>query len=74
MRKQASGPLASLMFRPKQYRVEVQQEGEQILLIARRHPITNIGWILVAAIMMLASLGLPWYPFFSELSLGFQLQ
>ena len=60
-------PVASFMVMPRNVSVEVQDENEQILLVTRRHVITNVKWMFVALIMIIVPLFFSDYPFFSIL-------
>ena len=41
------------MVRPNGVRFETQEETEEVILLMRRHPITNLGWILSMAVLLL---------------------
>jgi len=58
--------LASFVPRPRNLRFETQEKKEKIVLLLRRHPITNIPWILLTILLVFA-------PFFikSFISLDF---
>lgn len=43
---------ATKIVRPKNFRFETQQDDEEILLLLRRHAITNLGWILVTIFLL----------------------
>lgn len=44
--------LSSFMIEPKHVRFETQEQEEKILLLMRRHPITNIGWIVISLLLV----------------------
>lgn len=46
-------PLSSFMIMPQSIRFETQRESEPIILFLRRHPITNIPWIVISFFMLL---------------------
>lgn len=46
-------PLSAFMFRPKNIDFEARDKDEKIVLVLRRHPITNLGWALIALLMIL---------------------
>lgn len=50
--KQKRNPLASFAVRPK-VKFETQEKKEKVILLLRRHPITNLHWILKATGMFL---------------------
>jgi uncharacterized membrane protein YdbT with pleckstrin-like domain len=52
-KKRTTNPLAALMIRPHQVSFDTQEREEEIILLVRRHLITNLRWILVAGGMIL---------------------
>ena len=40
----------SVSYVPKNLKFENQEDEEKVLMLLRRHPLTNIGWIVVSAI------------------------
>lgn len=52
--KSQAGPLAAFLIKPKQVKFDSQDKEEKILLLLRRHFITNIPWIVgvIAALLM----------------------
>ena len=44
---------SAFMVRPNGVRFETQEETEEVILLMRRHPITNLGWILSMAVLLL---------------------
>jgi hypothetical protein len=71
--KTSKNPWGSLIARPRYFRTEVQQEGEQILLLMRKHPITNLGWMAVALLMIVVIFGARFLPFWDDLTVPFQI-
>lgn len=47
-------PLAAFVVRPRRVRFETQDPEEYVLLLLRRHVITNVPWILAAVVMAVA--------------------
>lgn len=45
--------LSAFLFMPEDIRVETQEPGETIILLLRRHWITNIAWISVSFILLI---------------------
>lgn len=43
-----SNPLSSFLFKPSDVRFENQEKDEIIILLLRRHWITNLGWIIAS--------------------------
>jgi hypothetical protein len=66
-------PLATFMVMPKGVSVEIQDEDEVILLLVRRHVITNIKWILVALVLGMAPIFFGAFPFYEVLLPTFRL-
>jgi len=59
--------------KPQNLSFSSQQKNEQILLLLRRHPITQIGWIVIAAVMLAAPLIFGFIPFFDFLIPKYQV-
>lgn len=66
-------PLAAYNAQPENTHFETQERGEKIILLLRRHPITNIPWVLVGSLMLLAPIFLRFFPILSFLPPRFQL-
>jgi membrane protein YdbS with pleckstrin-like domain len=66
-------PLSAFRLYP--YKTEFFQKDpeEQVILLLRRHPITNISWILIALIMLFIPSFVTVMPDFELLPSGFQL-
>lgn len=47
-------PLATFISRPKNIRFETQERKEKIVLLLRRHWITNLSWVLTAVLLIMA--------------------
>ena len=66
-------PLASFIASPRKWRFETQEKGEKIILLLRRHWLTNVGWLLGAVVLLI----LPQFIFllfsFGALPLRFKL-
>src|SRR3989344_9208644 len=54
-------PFAAFVVAPKHLSFETQEKEEKILLLLRRHPLTNVPWILVALVMVVVPLLLPYF-------------
>lgn len=54
--------LSAFIERPERVRFETQQQDEQIILLLRAHPITNLRWIIIALLLIAAP-----FIFFSNL-------
>jgi membrane protein YdbS with pleckstrin-like domain len=44
-------PLSSFIYFPEKVNFESQESEEKVILLLRRHAITNIGWVLVTALL-----------------------
>lgn len=45
-------PLTAFMERPRDIHFETQEPEEEILLLMRRHPVTNVGWVTTMLILI----------------------
>lgn len=66
-------PLASFLAVPPKIRFETQDPEEKIILLLRKHWITNVGWLTAAAILLVAPLALNAYPLLNFMPARFQL-
>jgi len=66
-------PLAALSYMPDNVQFETQEDDEDIILLLRRHPVTNVGWIVLASLMILAPLLLRFFPILDFLPSRFQI-
>lgn len=56
IRERPTSSLAAFVPRPDKVRFETQEKKEKIVLLLRRHVITNVPWVLLALLMVLV----PW--------------
>lgn len=47
-------PLSSFNYFPEHVNFESQENEEKVVLLLRRHPITNVGWILITLALFIA--------------------
>ncbi len=52
----SSSPLAAYNYKPSRIKFVGTDEKEKVILLLRRHPITNVRWIGLAVLMVLAPL------------------
>lgn len=53
---------SSFCVMPTNVRFHTQEEGEDIILLLRRHPVTNVPWIIITIILLfLPFIGLPFF-------------
>jgi membrane protein YdbS with pleckstrin-like domain len=62
-----TNPLSPYNYMPSSVDFEIRTPEEKIVLLLRRHPITNIGWILVCLVMVFAPMVLNFFPIFDFL-------
>lgn len=63
LREITTNPLAAFMANPPNLRFETQESQEKVILLLRRHFITNLGWILSgAALLVLPPFVFPFLP------------
>lgn len=65
-------PLSSYCYFPDDIKFISKDSKERIVLFLRRHPITNLGWILISILMFSAPMILDRFPILSFLPDNFQ--
>ena len=63
---------SAYLFEPKGVRFESIKADERAILLLRKHPITNIPWILIGIVMIIAPIVLFSFPFLEFLPPNFQ--
>ena len=58
----------SFVFQPSKLKFETQHENEEVILLGRRHPITNLGWVSLASVAVFVPVYWGGFPFFEVLS------
>lgn len=71
--KPTQNPLAAFTVLPKRVSFETQEVKETIVLLLRKHWVTNVPWIIVALLMILAPLFLQTFPLLVFLPFRFQV-
>lgn len=66
------GVFSSFALEPKTVKFETQDPHEKIILLLRQHPIVNLGWLLVLALMLVAPSFLVMVPDWSFIPIRFQ--
>lgn len=66
-------PLSAFCYYPKGIKFVAKDAQEEIVLLLRRHPITNFGWILIVLLMLFAPAVLDFFPILAFLPDNFQL-
>lgn len=65
--EKTTNPLAAFVARPDNIQFETQEKKEEIILLLRRHWVTNVPWLCLSGLMLLAPLTSRYFPFFWEL-------
>jgi membrane protein YdbS with pleckstrin-like domain len=73
LEKKAQGRLSAFNYLPKRVDFETRDKEEQVILLLRKHPLTNLSWIFIVALMIIAPIVLTVFPFLSFLPEKFQL-
>lgn len=73
LEKKAQGRLSAFSYLPKQVDFETRDREEKVILLLRKHPVTNISWIFIVALMGVAPIVLSVFPLLSFLPKEFQL-
>lgn len=71
--KETRNPLAAFVALPSNIEFETQAKEEKIILLLRRHWVTNVPWFLMAVLMALAPLLLRVVPLLDFMPVRFQL-
>ena len=62
----------SFYYKPK-VSFQTQEDNEKVILLLRRHPATNLSWIMAVIFLLIASFFFDYFPFFKDLPLRFQI-
>jgi hypothetical protein len=65
--KSIGGTFSSFIYLPKSVKFVAKESSEEIILLLRRHPLTNFGWIIVTVFLLLAPMILSFFPILSFL-------
>lgn len=66
-------PVASYMPQPHKFRFSTQFSNEVVLLLLRQHPITQLGWIILAFLAGFVPVLFSYVQFFTNLPLAYQI-
>lgn len=69
---QTTNPLAAFVVNPANIRFETQERRERIILLLRRHWVTNLPWMFLTVLMVLAPFFLRFFPILGFLPLRYQ--
>lgn len=70
--KQTNNPFTAFSIMPKGLSVEIQDKNEKILLLVRRHIVTNLKWVTVTVLLVFSPLLFSIAPFYSQIPVNFQ--
>ncbi len=73
LEKKAQGRLSAFNYLPKRVDFETRDKEEQVILLLRKHPLTNFSWIFIGVLMIFAPIVLSIFPLISFLPEEFQL-
>src|SRR3972149_7810694 len=65
-------PLSAYCYYPENVNFETRESEEKVVLMMRKHPITNLGWILIASVMVLAPSLVGFVPFIGAIPANFR--
>jgi len=71
--KRSKGALTAFSYYPKKVHFVATDRQEKIVLILRRHPITNLTWGITALVMVLAPLALSYFTFVDTIPMNYQV-
>lgn len=66
-------PLASYCYYPDNVTFENREKQEKVVLLLRKHPISNLPWVMGAILLIFAPIALSIFPILSFLPARFQL-
>lgn len=67
-----TNPLSSYIYYPRNANFLNKDPEEQVILVLRKHPITNLGWIVTGSLMLFAPAVLNYFPIIEFLPERFQ--
>ena len=59
---------SSFVVNPARLSFESQHESEEVILLGRRHPVTNLGWVVAVSIALFVPMFWQEFPFFAVLT------
>lgn len=68
----STNPLSAFILTPKAFSFDAQEKEEQVVLLLRKHFITNVPWIMLSLVMLLVPLALVFVPALIVLPTTFQ--
>lgn len=72
LEKPTTNPLAAFVAKPKDVRFETQEKKEKIILLLRRHWVTNLPWLGLSLLLLVAPTFLRFFPLLDFLPPRFQ--
>ncbi|MBN1168966.1 hypothetical protein JXA63_03695 [Candidatus Woesebacteria bacterium] len=71
--KRTNNPLSSFLYYPDKVKFANKDPEEEIILLLRRHPLTNVKPIIIAFVMIISPAFLSVMPFFEYLPMNYQI-
>lgn len=68
-----SNPLAAFCYYPKHVGFINKDPKEEVILMLRKHPLTNVRWILISLVIILIPITFPLFSFYVSLPSSYQL-
>jgi hypothetical protein len=66
-------PFSSYIYYPDRVKFINRDPKEKVVLLLRKHPITNLGWVLLTFAMVIAPAFITIFEFFELLPMGYQI-
>lgn len=68
-----TNPLTSFCYYPAYVKFVAKDSKERVILLLRKHPITNLKWIIIALIMIFAPLIVSFFQSFNAVPINYQI-
>lgn len=69
---ESTASLSSFAAKPKRVSFSTQAKDEEIILLLRKHPITQVKWIVIALLLTILPVFLPFVPFLNFLPANYE--
>ena len=66
-------PLSALSYYPDKVEFENKDPEEKVILLLRKHPITNLGWVMMTFLLLIAPAFISSFQFFEALPFGLKI-
>lgn len=71
--KSDNGPLSSFLVKPKDVHFDSQDSNERVLMLLRKHVVTNVPWLLASFLGLMAPIIFSYLPIFLMLPFDYQI-